>query len=128
MHMSRSFKVRFILATMFILFLSTSAYAFASANTVAVSGAGDGSAAISGYTVANIRYILDGPNPAAINSVTFSVTPTAGAPAPTQVKAKLGTSSSTWFTCSLSASTWTCPVGGVISVATADEIRVVAAQ
>ncbi len=34
MYISRSFKIRFILATIFILFLSTSAYAFASANTM----------------------------------------------------------------------------------------------
>lgn len=127
MYISRSFKIRFILTTVFILFLSTSAYAFASSNTLTVSGAGDGVAAISGYTVANIHYLLDGTDPAAINSVTFTVTPMAGAPA-TQVKAKLGTSSTTWFSCSPSGSTWICPVGGAVNVATADELRVVAAQ
>lgn len=127
MYLSRSLKIRLILACMFILLLSTSAYAFASTNTMVENGAGDGAAAISGYTVANIHYTLDLSNPSKITSVAFTLTPTAGAPAPTLAKAKLGTSSSTWQTCTLSAGTWTC--GGLaINVSAADELQVVAAQ
>ncbi len=128
MYISRSFKIRFILTTIFILFLSTSAYAFASANTVTVSGAGDGSAAISGYTIANVRYTLDTADPSKATSVAFTLAPVAGGPAATTVKANLVASSGTWFNCNLSGGTWTCAMGGGVNLADADELRVVAVQ
>ena len=128
MYISRSFKIRFILATIFILFLSTSAYAFASSNTMTVSGAGDGVGAISGYTVDNIHYTLKATDPSIITSVAFSVTPEAGGSAPTTVKATLIASSGTLFNCTLSADTWNCTVGGGVNVADANELRVVAVQ
>ena len=128
MYISRSFKIRFILASIFILFLSTSAYAFASANTVIKSGGGDGSAAISGYTIANVHYTLDGTDPSTVTSIAFSLAPAAGGPVATTVKANLVAPSGSWFNCTQSAGTWTCTVSGGVNLADADELRVVAVQ
>ncbi len=128
MYLSRSLKIRLILACMFILLLSTSAYAFASTNTMVESGAGDGAAAISGYTVANIHYTLDNTDPSTVTSIAFSLAPVAGGPAATTVKANLVASSGTWFNCTLSAGTWTCTVSGGVNLADADELHVVAVQ
>jgi hypothetical protein len=50
-----------------------------------------------------------------------------GAGAPNTVKAKLVSTSATYATCTLSGTTWTCPVTGVTALA-ADELRVIAAQ
>ena len=47
---------------------------FAASNTVDPSNAGDGSGAVSGYTVTNIHYTL-GANPATTSQVSFDVTP-----------------------------------------------------
>ena len=111
-----------------ILLLSAVAYGLAAANTVPASGAGDGSNTISGYTVTNVTLTLNATNPAYIDKVTFTVTPGAGAAAPATVKAKLVSTSSTWFSCTnTSGTTWDCTVTGVTATA-ADELRVVAAQ
>ncbi len=47
-------------------------YAFTAANTVPASHAGDGSGAVTGYTVTNVHYTLNA-NPATIDSVAFTV-------------------------------------------------------
>ena len=111
-----------------ILLLCAVAYGFAAANTVPASGAGDGSNTISGYTITNVTYTLNATNPANIDAVTFTVTPGTGASAPSTVKAKLVSTSSTWFDCTnTSGTTWDCTVTGVTATA-ANELRVVAAQ
>ena len=103
-------------------------FAYAAANTVPGTGAGDGNGTISGYEVTNVRYILDGTDPSKINSVTFTIAPIiTGVPAPTSVKITLVDGSSTWYTCSFTTS-WSCDVGGGVTVLDADKLRVVAAQ
>ena len=47
---------RVLLVTLLLFVLAGSTYAFAAANTVADSYAGDGEGAISGYDVSNIHY------------------------------------------------------------------------
>jgi len=110
-----------------LLILSAAAYGFAAANTVPVSGAGDGSGTITGYTVSAVKYNLNATTPANIDSVSFTLTPVGAAGAPTTVKAKLVSSSTTYSTCTLATPTWTCTVTGVTALA-ADELRVIAAQ
>ena len=127
MLLSRVLKVRYLAGLLLVLILAASAYAFAAANVVPESGAGDGAEPITGYTVANVTYVLNSTNPANIDSVKFSITATAGAGPPTTVRAKLVTASTTWSTCTLATGTWTCPVSGVTAVQ-ADNLRVVAAQ
>src|SRR5271157_5635616 len=58
--------------------LATVTYAYAAANTVPASTAGDGAGAISGYTVSNIAYILDATTPSKINKITFTLSAAAG--------------------------------------------------
>ena len=104
-------------------------FAYAAANTVPVTGAGDGNEAISGYEVTNVHYILDDDNnPATIDRVTFTITPISGGLAPTTVKITLVSGSTTWYPCNGSGSSWSCSVGGAVSVFAADQLRVVAAQ
>jgi len=128
MFRSRIPTLRLLTMLGLLLILSTTAYGFAAANTVPESGAGDGLGTISGYDVTNVTYTLNATTPTNIDKVTFDIDPTAGASAPTTVKAKLVTASSTWFACTNTAgTTWDCTVTGVTATA-ADELRVVAAQ
>jgi hypothetical protein len=127
MAISKILKVRYLAGLLLVLVLAASAYAFAAANIVPESGAGDGNNTISGYTVTNVTYVLNSTNPANLDSVKFNIAPTAGADAPVTVKAQLVTSGS-WFDCSLVSGTqWSCTVSGVTALA-ANNLRVVAAQ
>ena len=120
-------KVRYLAVLALVLIMAASAYAFAAANIVPESGAGDGNNPISGYTVTNVIYTL-GATPTSIDSVKFNIAPTASASAPTTVKAKLVSSGGSWFDCALVSGTqWSCPVTGVTALA-ANDLQVVAAQ
>ena len=104
--------------------LAFAAYAFTASNTVPGSSAGDGSGAISGYTVSNIAYTLDSTNAANIESVSFTLSAAAGT-----VKAKLVAASSTYTDCSnTGGNNWSCDVEPDPSVLSADELRVIAVQ
>jgi hypothetical protein len=124
---SRIPRLRILATTAIVLILSATAYGFAAANTVPASGAGDGAGVITGYAISNVKYALNATTPANIDSVSFTVTPGGSAAAPTTVKAKLVSSSTTYSACSLTGSTWTCTFTGVTAAA-ADELRVIAAQ
>ncbi len=118
-------KASLIVVVVLALILSVTTYAFAAANTVDPSSAGDGYAAISGYTITNIHYTL-ATNPQNLASVSFTATPAAGAAAPTSVQVQV-VSGGTWFPCTLTTGTWTCPITGV-TVLQANRLTVVAAQ
>ena len=91
-----------------LLILSAVAYGFAAANTVPVSGAGDGSGAISGYTVSGITYTLNGTDPTKLDKVVFTLAPAVvGAPAPVTVKIRLD-SSANWYGCTMATNIATC--------------------
>jgi hypothetical protein len=121
------FYTRLLPVTMLLLILAAAAFAFADANTVDPSGAGDGSAAISGYTITTIRYTLNATTPTNVDSVQFTVTPAGGASAPTVVKVQLNGAGS-WFACTNTAgTTWSCTLTGVTALS-ATNLRVVAAQ
>jgi hypothetical protein len=120
-------RLRLVALFAMLLILSAATYGFAAANTVPVSGAGDGVGVISGYTVSNVKYALNATTPSNIDSVSFTLTPSGTAGAPTTVKAKLLSTSTTYSACTLATSTWTCTVTGVTATA-ADELRVIAAQ
>ena len=124
---SRIPRLRLLASIAMLLILSAAAYGFAAANTVPVSGAGDGAGTITGYTVGAVQYTLNATTPSNIDSVSFTLTPSGAAGAPTTVKAKLVSSSSTYSACTLAGATWTCNVTGVTATA-ADELRVIAAQ
>jgi spermidine/putrescine-binding protein len=71
MFMKNALKVLIIGLIAFAL--ATVTYAYAAANTVPASSAGDGNGAISGYTISNIVYTLDPANPINIQKVTFTL-------------------------------------------------------
>lgn len=110
-----------------VVLLVTVSFAYAAANTVPVTGAGDGEEVISGYTVTDVHYELYDSDPSKIDSVTFSLTPDGGASEPGTVKVKLIQEDDTWYNCTYTT-TWSCSIGGAVSVLEADELRVVAAQ
>ncbi len=119
------FRIRYLAVLMLVLIFAASAFAFAAANVVPESGAGDGTNTISGYTVTNIRYTLNAGNPANLASVRFDINPTAAASAPNSVSVQLD--GGAWATCAVTTSpTWSCPTG--VTALAANNLRVVAAQ
>jgi hypothetical protein len=101
------------------LVFATAAFAFAATNTVPDTTAGDGSGAISGYTVSNVHYNLNATNPGNVDSVSFTIAPTTGT-----VKVQLA---STWYDCTNTAGSVSCTTSGLTALA-ATSLRVVAAQ
>jgi hypothetical protein len=119
--MLRNLKVLSIISV--VIVLAVSAYAFAAANTVPVTKAGDGSGVISGYTVSNVAYNLNTTDPSTIDSVDFTLSAAA-----TQAQIKLVAAGSTWYTCSIvTGNDWTCDTTGA-AISTMDELKVVAAS
>ena len=119
--MFRNFKILLIVFT--ITAISVVAYAFAAANTVPATKAGDGLGAVSGYTITSVEYTLNGTNPSTLDSVAFNV----GAAAAT-VKVQLDSTGGSWYNCTLgTGTTWSCTTTG-LNVADIDQLRVVAAS
>jgi hypothetical protein len=108
------------------LILTVATFAFAAANTLpATTSAGDGDEDISGYTISNIDYILDGTNPSLISQVEFDITPTGA----DNISIKLIDAGSTWYSCTEAAGAVTCPItGGGVAALTVDNLRVIAAD
>lgn len=129
MSFSRMLRPRNFVVIVFAIVMSGAVYGFAAANTVPVSGAGDGQNTISGYTASGVTYTLNSSDPSKIDAVKFALAGAAGVPAPTTVKAQL-VASGAWYSCSLVSATWSCDTtaSGGASVATATQLRVVAAQ
>ncbi|MBI4789335.1 MAG: hypothetical protein HY782_20075 [Chloroflexi bacterium] len=110
------------------LVVSAAAYGFAASNTVPASSAGEGSGAVSGFTVTAVHYNLNATTPANIDSVTFTIAPPV--PAGGSVKAKLVSAGGTWYSCTVTggtsvACTTTSPQA---TAQTTDTLDVVAAQ
>lgn len=121
--MYRNFKIPLIVLVVAII--AVTAYAFAAANTVPATKAGDGLGVVSGYTVTSVAYTLNATNPNTLDSVSFDL----GAAAATgQVKAQLVATTGTWYACTLTAGTvWSCTTTG-LTVSSIDQLRVVAAS
>ena len=117
--MFRSSKM--FIVVLVVLVFATAAFAFAAANIVPASFAGEGASTTSGYTVSNVVYNLNATTPSNIDTVTFSLNAAA-----TNVKLRLVTTGS-YFNCTNVGLNWTCNTAGV-TVAAADEFRVVASQ
>jgi hypothetical protein len=80
-------------------------YAFTAANTVPASKAGDGSGAVTGYTVSAIHYGLNATNPANVDSVTFTLdsAPVAGSTLRVQLAA-----GGSWYSCTNAGANVSC--------------------
>lgn len=102
--------------------------AFTASNTVGASSAGDGSGAISGYTISAIHYNLDSTNPQDLDSLTFTLD--SAPPSGSTIKVRTP-STGAWITCANTGASVTCPGSGSLSgvtVASLDTLEVVAAQ
>ena len=121
--MFKNVKVLFVVVA--VLAIAAASYAFAASNTVPATKAGDGTGAVSGYTVTSVVYTLNATDPTTLDSVSFDL----GAAAATgKVKAQLVANTGTWYTCTLDTGTvWTCDTTG-LTVSTIDQLRVVAAS
>ena len=114
---------RVLLVTLLLFVLAGATYAFAAANTVDDSYAGDGQGSVKGYVISNIHYVVNGAN---IDSVTFSVVDEDGGATATDVNASMN-GGSTWSDCVIGGNGWICSMSGV-TVLSAMELRVIAAQ
>jgi hypothetical protein len=122
--MFKSLKVLF--AVFAIVAISVASYAFAAANTVPATKAGDGSSAVSGYTITNVVYTLNATDPSTLDKVEFDL----GAAAATgKVKAQLVATTGTWYNCTQVGVTtvWTCSTTG-LTASSVNQLRVVAAS
>jgi hypothetical protein len=96
-------KRRTVLAAMLAAAVSAVGFAFAATNSVTPSKAGDGSGAVSGYTVTGVSWDLNDTTPQYIDKVTFNL----GAAA-SEVKARVKKSDGTyyaWVSCSVTTGT-----------------------
>jgi hypothetical protein len=119
----KSFK--FLIVVVLVLALSGFTYAFAAANIVPATAAGDGAGAVTGYTVSAIAYHLNVTNSSNLDSVTFTLS----APA-SQATIRLVSTGTTWYTCTIATLTsvtclTTSPQATMLSV---DTLQVVASS
>ena len=120
--------LRIFMIVIVVFAFATVAYASAAANSVPTSKAGDGSGAVSGYTVTAVHYNLNTTNPGTIDSVTFTlnVAPVGSS----SIKIKLVNAGITWYTCTNSGTAVTCNNGTTLSasVSSVDSLEVVIAD
>ena len=118
MFIKRSIKIFIIVIA--AVALASRATAFAAANTVPPTKAGDGNSAISGYVITGVHYVLASP-PTTITSLTFNVdtAPIAGS----TITVKLVTGGS-WYTCTNVTTAVTCAIPG-LTVLSVDNLQVV---
>jgi len=129
MSIIRLFTVKNFVMLIPTLVVAAGVYAFAAANVVPESGAGDGTGTISGYTVTNVTYDTnDDGDPNTLDEVTFDLNPTASAGTATEVHVEVDASSNNWYSCTAGAgSSWSCTITST-NTADADALNVVAAQ
>jgi hypothetical protein len=113
-------SAKMLVLVVLVIALSGFTYAFAAANIVPPSFAGDGSGTISGYTVSLIHYNLNNTTPTTIDSVTFTLSAAA-----TIARIQLNT---TWYPCVITGGTSvSCTTTGAL-VSSATSLQVVAAN
>ena len=124
MNIKRTIKLSFLLLAVMVLTMAI--YGFAAANTVPASKAGDGQEVISGYTITNVHYNLDAATPSLITGMTFTLD---AAPATTNgVYVKLISTGVNYTSCVATGANVACTFTPAISVLSADQLRVIAAQ
>jgi len=96
----RKWRLRIGLAAVLASLVGSASYAYTASDTVPATYAGDGSTAISGYTVGSLAYTLDGSNPSNVDAVTFTLTPSA--PLASHVSAQLAAGGA-WYSCTVAA-------------------------
>jgi hypothetical protein len=127
--LGKLFNVRNVAVVMVVLLLASGVYAFAAANVVPESGAGQGAGDISGYTVTNVTYTLDSTDPQELDAVDFDLAATAGAGTPSSVEVQMDSTGGTWYSCTAGTPpAYSCTVTDTLLVADMDSLNVVAAE
>ena len=117
--MTSYFRPRTFAVLVLVLILAAAVYAFAAANTVSDSYAGDGLGTISGYNITGVHYTLNGTNPANISTVAFTISPASA----TQIYVSFDNGTS-WDSCTNTGGSVSCSLSGV-TAAGATSLRVV---
>jgi hypothetical protein len=119
------FRYRILALLVLAVVMSAATYGFAAANNVPAGVAGEGSGAISGYTVTNVVYTLDASDPTQFDNVTFTLDANAS-----DVYGGLGNGTIIyWTSCSGGPTNFTCDLtGSTVSVAGAIELHVSSVQ
>ena len=101
--MKRHIRRRTVLAALLAFGVAAAGFVYAASNTVTASKAGDGSGAVSGYTVTGVSWDLNDTTPQYLDKVTFNL----GAAA-TEVKGRVKKSDGSyyaWVTCAVTTGT-----------------------
>jgi len=113
--------IRFQLIALFLVIAFYSVYALASSETGGLQTGGEGTSPISGWIVSNVYYQL-GQDPSNISAVEFDLDSSAA-----EVQVSLNSSSAAFYSCeNVSGTHWLCNTYSQVSVAGADEFRVIA--
>jgi hypothetical protein len=104
--------------------LAAGTYAFTASNTVDATQAGDGNAAVTGYTVTNVHYTRSATDPTLLDSYSFDL----NGPA-TVVDAKPVSAQASYDSCSnTSANSWSCPAASGTTMLSLNNLRVIASE
>ena len=120
---NKKFKIMALLVLAVVM--SAATFGFAAANTVSDGVGGEGTGAISGYTVSNVVYTLDATDPTQFDTVTFTLNANAS-----DVYAGLGNGGTIyWTSCTGGPLDFSCDLSGsTIGVASAVELHVSSVQ
>lgn len=122
MFFSRATKIFAIAIVAFVF--ATVATAFAASNTVPATSAGEGTGSISGYTVTNVQYHLNTTTPSNIDSVSFTLSASAGT-----VAIELLPSTTGYSCTNTGGNNWSCSTTSPqATVAPATQLDVIAAN
>jgi hypothetical protein len=98
-------KITRLLSVLLVVAFAGVAYSgFTASNTLPSTAIGSGSAGISGYSITNVQYAHNNSNPSNVDQVSFTINPSSAS----YVKIKL-TAAGSWYTCTNSSGTVTCP-------------------
>lgn len=123
--MLRSRRPKLLVALLLVVGFLTVGYGLTAANTVPSSRAGDGTGAITGYTVSAIDYTVLAADPTKFDKLTLTLDNSPGATG--EVKTKI---SGTWYDCTYVTTAVTCDFasGSEPTVVGATSLQVVVAE
>jgi len=127
--MKSTHKRRYVLAALLAAIVATAGFAFAAANTVSDSYAGDGSGTVAGFNVTNISWDLNDADPLSVDDVTFDLDQAANEVRVRVTESGAPTSWTAPADCTGGPTTFTCNVTGLgVSTATLDGLEVASAS
>ena len=127
--MKSTHKRRYVLAALLAAIVAVAGFAFAAANTVASSNAGDGSGTVAGFNVTNISWDLNDADPLSVDDVTFDLDVAANEVRVRVTESGTPTSWTAPADCTGGPTTFTCDVTGLsVSTATLDGLEVASAS